>query len=277
MARYKNIIWVYSSSSDAFGDIVGFTPESNSVQGAVTSLNYLSLFLAKGGHLWTSGRAERYGGLASVFTGEPPLFPASFKFGHQTRDAEDTSGVNCLAYRDYCIRAVDKVMGSFQNDPDEMPPDFLRHLDRDAMRFAVRDDGDAVTAAYPGLPDSLTLWSEVTQPGMFFDPARRGFFYVECYDPEYYFVYKLINSSLPCFHSMYRMKARNSQSLIDNTTIAVFVTRYGDIVPEVESGISVAANSFHFGVPLWFFDRTQVQGIVDIIFDEWQLPRAATE
>ncbi|MBN1884483.1 MAG: hypothetical protein JW876_03025 [Candidatus Krumholzibacteriota bacterium] len=273
IAKYKNIIWVYSSSSDAFSTIVVFTPEGNVVQGGTTALNYLSLFLAKGGHLWTLGRSERAGGLASAFAATP-LFPASFKFDHDYRNNEDTSGVNCMPYRDYCIRAVDKVMGSFQNDPDEMPPDFLRSLSRDAMRLAVKDPGDPLTAMYPGLPDSLTLWSYVTEPGMFFDPSKRGFYYAEVYDPQYYFDFKLINGSLPCYHAMYRMRAVNTQSLINDAAVAVWISKYNDVIPEVQSGLAVAANSFHFGIPLWFFNRNQVGRIVDVVFDEWQLPRA---
>ncbi|MBN1886085.1 MAG: hypothetical protein JW876_11275 [Candidatus Krumholzibacteriota bacterium] len=276
VAHYKNIIWVYSASSDAFRSLIRFSPVSNAVQGGTTALNYLALFIARGGHLWTLGRGERGGGLASTFL-EPPLFPASFKFDHDYRSADDTSGVNCMPYKDYCLRAVDKVMGSFQVDPVEIPPDFLRSLDRDALRFAVRDAEDPVSALFAGMPDTLRLWTEITQPGLFFDPAKRGLYYVECYDPQYYLDFKLLPGHLPCFHALYRMRARNARSLLEDATVAVVVDRYGHIRPEVQSGVSVAASSFHFGVPLWFFDHDSVRRIAAAIFDEWQILAPETE
>ena len=36
---------------------------------------------------------------------------------------------------------------------------------------------------------------------------------------------------------------------------------------------AVGAPSVHFGFPLWFFNRAQVDSIADVIFDEWQIGR----
>jgi hypothetical protein len=175
-----------------------------------------------------------------------------------------------MPYRYHCISALDKVNGVFRTNSG-MPARVLR---ADAMRFAYKDPFDPVTGAYAGLPDTLDLWSEVTAPGRYFDPHNPfgpgGFTYVEIYDPEYWMTAKGY-SSQSCFHPIYRMKSVNNLSPVSNTTIAVWVTKYEDIVPDVVSGPAVPARSVHFGFPLWFFERDDVDAIVDVIFDEWQI------
>jgi hypothetical protein len=266
IGRYKNIIWTYSSTYNAWRGVIEFTPESIIGTASNVPINYLPLFLARGGHLWTLGRSEKAGGLAAAFNERyMPLMPASFK-DEMYPGPEDTSGVFCMPYKDYCVKSVDKVWGTFKTG--DMPPGLIRSLDRDAMRFAYKDAADYITAQYPALPERLDLWEEVTKPGRFFDPMVRGFLYVEAYDPEYYMNYRL-ETSQPCFHPIYRMRSRNSLSVINNQTIAIWVTKYEDVVPEVQTGIAVPARSVHFGFPLWFFDRTAVDQIVDVVFDEW--------
>lgn len=267
IARYKNIIWTYSSSNDTWRKVIAFTPESH--VSMPTPPNYLPLFLAAGGHLWTLGRSEKQGGLAATWK-HGVLVPATFQF--DLSHPPDTSGVDCMGYRDYCVTAIDKIWGTFKTDPGELPPGLIRTLERDALRFAMRDRDDVVTAEYPGLPDTLALWEEVTKPGRFFDPRERGFYYCEIYDPQYYMDFLMLGSSQSCFHPIYRMRARNVLSPLDLQTIAIWVTTYEDVVPNVESGVGAAARSVHFGFPLWFFDRTAVDAIVEVIFDEWQVP-----
>ena len=77
--------------------------------------------------------------------------------------------------------------------------------------------------------------------------------------------------SQPCFHPIYRMKAKNDESVLNDCAIALWITRYEDIVPDVTAGQAVAAPSFHFGFPLWFFARSQVDSIVQVVFDEWEI------
>lgn len=268
IGRYKNIIWTYSSSNDAWRKVVEFTPESLVGQAPIPTLNYLPLFLARGGHLWSLGRSERAGGLAAIFRPSiMPLMPALFKT-EMSPNPEDTSGVFCMAYKDYCVTAIDKIMGNFKTGPGEVPPNFIRTLDRDAMRFAYKDDTDFITGQYSALPGQLDLWEEVTKPGRFFDPQIRGFYYVEVYDPYYYMEFNLLISQA-CFHPIYRMRSRNSLSFINDQTVAIWITRYEDIIPYVQSGVAVPARSVHFGFPLWFFDRDQVDTIVGVVFDEW--------
>jgi hypothetical protein len=270
IGRYKNIIWTYSSTQDAWRKIIQFTSEYEVGPAHHEAVNYLALFLVKGGHLWTLGRSEKAGGLAATWRqNNQPLWPATFEHD-LAMDPDDESVFDCMGYNDYCVTAIDKIWGSLRTAEDEVPPDYRRGLDRDAMRYAYKDDTDWITGQYPILPDRLDLWEEVTKTGRFFDPRDRGFIYCEIYDPEYY-IYFLNLASQVCFHPMYRMKARSSLSFINDQTIAIWVTKYEDIVPEVESGIGVPARSVHFGFPLWFFDRAAVDDIVEVVFNEWQI------
>ena len=144
----------------------------------------------------------------------------------------------------------------------------------DVMAYAYRDDNNPVTAAYPELPEELRLWDVVTQPGAFWDPnylnGPGGFTYVEIYDPEYWMEITSVQNQ-ECFTPMYRMRSVNLLSPVNNTTVALWLTKYEDVVPDVASGVAAPARSVHFGFPLWFFDRTQVDQIVDVVFDEWQI------
>ena len=120
----------------------------------------------------------------------------------------------------------------------------------------------------PNLPKSLVLWDEVTKAGRYFDPSVRGFYYVEAYNPAYWMNFKKIGQQ-SCFHPMFRMKARASQSVLNNACVAFWTTKYENVVADVPG--AVAAPSVHFGFPLWFFNRDQVDQTADAIFKEWQI------
>ena len=197
-----------------------------------------------------------------MFT-DPPLFPASLKF-EITRTEGDTSGVNAMGYRDYCITMVDKLMNPWKSSTD-MP---YRSMDRDGLRRIYLDEDSPLNASHPGLPVRIDLWERVTRPNMFFDPQFRGFIYVEVYDPQYWLDVNFVQSQ-PCFRPMYRMRARSTLSAVDRETVAIWVNKYSYIEPEVREGIAVAAPSFHLGFPLWFFNREAADSLVTVIFDEW--------
>ena len=141
-------------------------------------------------------------------------------------------------------------------------------LDRDALRFIFMDSEEAADPASAGLPRTIELSEQVTQPGMFFDPMIRGFFYVEVYDPEYWLEAKF-TSSQTCFHPIYRMRSRSTISALDNTVVAIWIDKYRDISTEVLPDGVIPARSIHFGLPLWFFDHAAVDSIVDVVFQEW--------
>ncbi|MCK4236323.1 MAG: hypothetical protein KAX38_04335, partial [Candidatus Krumholzibacteria bacterium] len=266
--KYKNIIWTYSTEgrSITWDDIVHFTIGTSSGGYPGETFNYVSAYLKAGGHLWTLGKSDRAGGLATVVPANARVFPMNLKceiFGN-TSGCTDTSGVNCMAYRDYCVTVLDKVSACFRVDGN-LPK---RDIDQDAMNYGYKDDLDPVTAAHPDLPDELHLWDKVTEPGNFFDPMARGFLYVEAYDPEYWMSRNLV-SSQPCLHPMYRMKTRNTKSCLTDAVVAFWTTKYANVLAEAPG--TVAAPSVHFGLPLWFFDRDQANAIADVIFTEWQI------
>jgi hypothetical protein len=274
ITKYKNIIWTYSSSPDAgaWDDVILFTPESMIGTGTTPQLNYLPLFLAKGGHLLTEGRSERSGGLAAALLPFAQVFPMSLKCditGPSADCSGDQSGVNSMPYRDYCVSVIDKIVGTFRSDPD-MPLRTVRNYD---CLASARKSNDVVAGTLPGLPDTLALWEEITKPGRYFNPLAPspypgGFTLVEVYDPAYWMARDNLTSQ-PCFHPLYRMKAKNTVSALNNTAMALCLTKYENVVPDVGSG--VAAKSFHFGTELWYFNRQQVNKIMDVIFSQWQI------
>jgi hypothetical protein len=273
IGKYKNLIWTYSSDDrNAWAQIVRFVPESSITEGTQLTINYLSLFLAKGGHLLSCGRSEKGAGLAAVL---PPLamtFPMNIKceiLGNQDGCEGDTSGVNTMAYKHYCVTVLDKVVAQFRTDNLDMP---YRDTSVDALYTAYKDNSEPYNAFFPDLPEALPLWEEITKPDRFFDPRIRGFPYVEIYNPEYWM--DITGSrTQACFTPMYRMKTRSSLSAVNNTVIALWLNKYEDVVPDIpaESGVGVAAPSVHFGFPLWFFDHDAVNQITDILFAEWGL------
>ena len=278
IGKYKNIIWTYSSAPEqsTWHRIVQFTPETALTTGANLSVNYVSLYLAKGGHMLTCGRSDKAGGLAATLPDNALQFPVSFRCemaGIEEGCDTDTSGVNSLGYKDYCVTMLDKVDGALRQD-DDMPYRVVKNYD--VFSFANRDDSDPVTATYPELPAQLQMWDVAIAPGTFFYPNNPngpgGFTYVEIYNPEYWMETKYARTQ-SCFHPMYRMRSKNSYSVLNNTTVALFLTKYEDIIPDIppEYMQGVAAPSFHFGFPLWFFNRGQVDDIIDLVFSEWAL------
>jgi hypothetical protein len=274
IAGYKNIIWTCSNVEDetAWFDLVEFIPENMVMPSGPRTFNYLPIFLAKGGHLWTLGRTDRYGGLAAIFPVMPPL-PAAFISGMNPGLPYDSGWELSMGHDDYCVTMVDKISGQFR-PVDDMPGGITRRLKYyDVMTYADRADDDDITSGYPGLPQRLDLWSEVTDcPTCFFrhNGSIGGFSYVEVYDPAYYMDFKNI-SSLDCFHPIYRMRSCSSRSVLNGQAVALWITKYDNVYPQVSDGW--AARSLHFGFPLWFFDREQVDRIVGVVFDEWHLPR----
>ena len=269
LGRYRNLIWTYSSAFCAWESLILFTPEESVPSGGAI-INYLPAFLAKGGHIWTLGRSDKGGGLAAALPWYARVFPMSLAcefLGNSGECDENRSGEESMPFRDYCVTMLDKIQANFRTD-DDMPLRWLYHYD--VMTRAYRDDGDFHTASRPGLPERLELWEEATAPGRYFDPDSSatlgGFTYVEIYDPAYWMDRRGVRSQ-PCFHPIYRMKAKNDESVLNDCAIALWITGYEEIVPDAPSG--AAAPSLHFGFPLWFFARSQVDSIVRVVFDEW--------
>jgi len=267
--RYKNVIWTFSSDDriNAWDDMVRFIPESRIGQYSKLWFNFLSFYMASGGHVWTEGKSDKQGGLSAVLLPNQQTLPRNLRCeiaGVGTGCDGDTSGVFSMAYKDYCVTVLDKVGATARVD-DRMP---VRRIEWDALNYGYRDPTDPVTARYAGLPSRLALWETVTKPGNFFDPLVQGFPFVEFYNPGYWMI---VNGLKPqsCFHPMYRMRTRNVLSHVNNVTIAFWTTKYADVEPRTGGG--VAAPSVHFGLPLWYFNRAQVDSIADVIFKTWDI------
>jgi len=276
IGRYRNIIWTYSSENNVWGKMILFTPESQVGKASRYSINYLSIFLLKGGHLWTLGQSQRGGGLAASLAPAAQIFPMDLRCeitGIRDDCAGDRSGVHSMPYRDYCITMIDKVEGLFRST-EGMPRRARDH--HDCMVAASRDDADFFTAAHPGLPPRLDLWEEVVKSGRYFDPEDTlgpgGLTSVELYDPGYW-MWKRSVLSQPCFHPLYRMRAKGEDSALNGCVAAIWVTKYDDVVPDALTGSGVAAASVHFGFPLWFIRRSAVDSVVSVVFDEWGIAR----
>jgi hypothetical protein len=271
--KYRNVIWTYSSEPrfGAWDNMVVFTPESRIATQGHSTFNFLAYYLASGGHLWSCGRSDRQGGLAAVLTENAQRFPLYLRCeitGPQYGCAGDTSGVDCMAYREYCVSVIDKAIAMPRTDWWGMWNMPERRIEWDAMSYGYIDPADPITKAHPGLPRKLQLWSTVAKPGNFFDPQVRGFTFVEVYDPAYWM--EIIGvSPQPCFHPIYRMRARSTASAVEGATIAFWTTRYASVAAPIQG--AVAAPSVHFGLPLWFFNRAQVDSIADVIFGEWDI------
>ncbi|MBD3179092.1 MAG: hypothetical protein GF417_05585 [Candidatus Latescibacteria bacterium] len=69
------------------------------------------------------------------------------------------------------------------------------------------------------------------------------------------------------FHPMYRMRSCQPISDFDDAPVALVLTRNANTVPLAEG--TIAANSFHFGFPLWYMRDQDVNKILDVIFTEW--------
>ncbi|MBN1164559.1 MAG: hypothetical protein JXB45_08270 [Candidatus Krumholzibacteriota bacterium] len=266
IAKYKNIIWTYNEHTNRmWAALIMFTPEDAAATSAERVINYLPLFLAKGGHLLSCGNVSvgpEGGGLYDAFPTKV-LLPAVFKNDMREGSTTDTSGVNSMPYRDYCVSVVDRVTGIFHSG--EGIPTRWQAV-RDAMRWAQKDANDNY---FPNWPQRLELWSEITAPGMFYDPAVRGFLQVEVYDPQYWLIFKLIYVSQQCFHPIYRIITRSTLSPLNEEANALILTKYEHIKPEVKEGLSKAAKSFHFGFELWYFNKQSVDIITDDILNEW--------
>jgi len=265
--KYRNIIWSYSASDDVmtWDDMVRFTPESQLSQTTKARFNYLAYYAAAGGHIWTEGKSDSRGGFTAVLSINNQSFPRNLRCeiaGTRTGCDGDTSGVNSIAYKTFCITVLDKVKPAPRLDP-RMPE---RRIDYDALAYGFKDTREPLTAGNPKLPTRLNLWSQVTKPGMFFDPQVQGFTYVELYNPTYW-MQTIGVSRQDCFIPMYRMRTRSTYSVVNGDVVAFWTTKYANVVADAEGAVD--APSVHFGLPLWFFNRAQVDSIADAVFEAW--------
>ncbi len=273
--KYKNVIWTFNTAINPYTgclwhDLVRFVPEGAITIDEEMIINFLPYYMAFGGHLWTCGESNRLGGLAAVVPSYNQVFPLVIKcqtFDPYATSCDNIIGVGTMAYKEYCVSVLDKVEGIFRSH-EYIPGYVLRDTEYDAMSYGYLDESDPITGSMPGFPRKLELWDVVMRAGNFYDPTVRGFIPVEVYDPEYWLVYNRITPQ-SCLHPIYRIRTRHSRSCINDQTVAFWTTKYADVCPMAEG--AVAAPSVHFGFPLWYFDRAQVDSIATVIFQTWNI------
>ena len=270
IGMYRNVIWTTSTEDDnRWKKTIEFTPESAIGSSKNETPNLISIFLQKGGHVWTSGRSDQGGGLSAAIRDDLQSFPIDLRceIAGTSSGCADGSGILSMPYADYCVTVLDKVSGRFRTDA-WMPTRSLNHYD--VFRSAILDGSDPVTASHAGLPSSLELRDEITAEGSFFCTdstcSPGGFTYVEVYDPSYW-MSSIGVPSRHCFHPVYRMRAASPYSSIDGQAVALWITRFEDVTPDAPGG--VPAPSIHFGFPLWYFRHESVDSIADVVFERW--------
>jgi hypothetical protein len=267
LAGYRNIVWTCDGlPHGSWSHTIVFDPLPAQTFPAP---NNLRMFLAAGGSAFTCGRSDRNNHVLSATFMQSPMFPASITDDLTDYDYDEDFARYSMAHDDYYVTVIDKVNGVFR---DDLPDGVIRNPDRDGMTMAINTGIEH--DSYYDFPDTLSLWEEVTQPGMFFDPSVRGFWYVEVYDPQYY-MDEILKESHECFTPLYAMRARSSLSAIDYATVAIRGTLgydyYRDYYNYCERYRVSRYESFHFGLPLWFMDHDQVEQIADNIFQEWNI------
>ncbi|MDD3643776.1 MAG: hypothetical protein PHQ19_09980, partial [Candidatus Krumholzibacteria bacterium] len=258
LAHYRNVIWTYGQYDDAaWRSTVRFTPPDQVGSPALFRPNALRLFFAAGGSALTSGRSDRNGSALAATFPEPPLMPVDVV--REISPGDDEAGLRSMPYEEYHVTVIDKVAADFRTD---MPGGVFRSLDRDAMRRAE------LVGISNDLPATLELRSEITAPGMYWDPRERGFWFVEVYDPAYWMQYRGLLSH-ECFRPIYLMRARSTLSPLDRQAVAIWTrTPFCGQDPGNPSDFLWGA---HFGFPLWYIEPEQSEAIVRFIFELWEI------
>ncbi|MFO7914079.1 MAG: hypothetical protein R6U43_00095 [Candidatus Krumholzibacteriales bacterium] len=269
LANYKNMIWVFGDQEGSWLENITFIPESAAGGAGGSRVNLIKLFLRAGGHVLTYGQAGySTGGLGDCFSAIQGLelrYPRAIS-QDIVADAYgwDESWKNAMAYSDYGVDVLHRI--EFKISTKNL----------NAMRLAYLDPDEPANATYPGLPDTLRIKESISSSGAFWDHeywssrgdfSRCGLWYVETYNDRDH-MEKLGAYRVPdWFHPMYRMRSCKAISDFDFAPVAMILTKNADVQALAEG--TIAANSFHFGFPLWYMSDESVNDILDVIFTEW--------
>ena len=261
LAKYKSVIWTSDRASEnVWSSTIEFGPFASI--NPFPAPNNLKIYMAATGNVLSCGMGDMSGSSLSAVFPDDPAYPASVIYEIAGYEYDfDYARLN-MAHDDYYVSVIDKVLAPFKTGQD-LPDGTYRNIDRDAMTIAIKD------CYAPLLPDTLRLWDEITQPGMFFDPMVRGFSYVEAYDPEYYMDYTGAFSH-DCFSPIYRMKSRSTLSPLNGAAVALWTMDQDCEYDEYTNPYSMYyRGSAHFGLPLWFIDHGQVEMIAEHLYRKW--------
>lgn len=261
LAKYKSVIWTSDRASEnVWSSTIEFQP-SPSIK-PFPAPNNLKIYMAATGNVLSCGRGDLSGSSLSAVFPDDPAYPAWVvrEIADDPYDI-DYARLN-MAHDDYYVSVIDKVLAPFKTN---LPEGVYRNIDRDAMTMAIKD------CYAPLLPDTLRLWDEITQPGLFFDPMVRGFWYVEAYDPAYYMDFTGARSH-GCFSPIYRMKSRSTLSPLNGAAVALWTMDQDcEYDPDTNPYPMHYQGSAHFGFPLWFIDHGQVEMIAEYLYHKWEI------
>jgi len=264
LAGYQNMIWVYGKEGGSWLENITFIPESTAGGAGGGRVNLIKLFLRAGGHVLTYGMAGvARGGLGDCFNAIQNIkqtYPRALSEDIVADNIDwDDSWQNAMPYGDYGVDVIHRISADI----------YTKNLN--AMELAYLDPDEPATAAYPGLPD--TLWMKQSLRNAFWNPnispTRCGLWYVETYNDRDHMVELGAYRVPEWFHPMYRMRSCEPVSDFDFAPVALILTRNAHIKALAEG--TIAANSFHFGFPLWYMEDESVSDIFDVIFTEWRI------
>jgi hypothetical protein len=286
LAQYKNVIWdayggysLRSASLPFLYDVIRFIPKDPNVTvvGRVQP-NVLALFMAAGGHLLVCGNQP----MTMVFNIQfiqGKKFPFIFQYemrgdqdGNYENQIDDPVGDRTFAFREMCLDVLDIAFTSYTS---------LRKPGPTANGCGVTDErdvdprGDGLRECLPIDPNfpTLTLRPEAADPGKVYSPAVSGL-NDELYNPPYFECDPLDLGPRDCFEPIYAHGCLNTSSSIYGAPNSAWSTALAHIIPDVESGVAVAARSAVWGFEPAYLDTSEVREALEyIVFEEWQLPR----
>jgi hypothetical protein len=287
LAQYKNIIWdayggyaLLSTNFPFLYDVIRFIPEDPDVTivGRVQP-NLLKLFLAAGGHVLVCGNQPTTMVFNVQFINNK-RFPFIFQYelrgdqdGNYDNQIDNPVGDRSFTYFDMCLDVLDIAYTNWnalrRSGPNEngCGVTHIRQVDskRDGLRECIPHD-----TKFP----MLTLRPEAAGFGKAYAEDKKGL-NDELYNPPYFRCGQLdVGPRDSCFTSIYGHGCLNTNSAIYDAPNAAWSSTFAHVIPDVESGVKVAARSAVWGFEPVFFDTVGVREALEIIiFDEWQLPR----
>jgi hypothetical protein len=279
LAQYKNVIWnvrggynLQDGLMPLLYNLIKFTPsDPDKPTLGPANPNLLVPFLAAGGHVLICGKQPM---TMAIDNNKPrdPKFPFIFKYeldGNQDGRCGEPVGEHSFAFRDMCLDVLDIAYTNYNS---------LRTSGSNGCGAThirgVRPREDGLREATPidmSFP-ALTLRPEVAGPGKHFAPESRGL-NNEIYNPMYFTCCGGDLGPRTCFEPIYGHGCLDTSSPLYESPVAVWTNSYADVVPDVQSGVAVAARSAVWGFEPFFFEPNAVRSALEVIlFDEWQLP-----
>jgi hypothetical protein len=292
LARYKNVIWstagiTSGNRQPVLGELIQFVDPQGTGSTGKTSPNLVALFISAGGHVLITGNQTMLLTInPSTMGGASPKFPMIFRYeltGDQdgTYDGDGNEvgirgvGEDSFAYDFCCLNVLDVtyaqgVTSTRQADDDQRCPTSTirpRNRSADTMRRALPLD----LTSGGGFPQ-LDFRPEVSD-GTFY--STTGLI-TDVYNPSYFEDLTDCESvaemtpQRECVQWIYGNGCQNTSSLVYNTPVAFWTSRFAHRVADVPGAIG--ARSAVFGFAPVYFNPDQVRDAIKVVVhDEWGL------